>query len=93
MKVLLFLLPMVLLADTCKMATMKKSRTHPMTHAEINMEIENNLLIIENCKKYPDVVREAELYNEYLLFKYLKLPTVHMSDDDLIERCKRINQQ
>ena len=92
MKVLLFLLPLTLFADTCKDATMKKSRTHHMTHTEINTEIENNLLIIENCRVYPDVVKEATLYNEYLLFKYLKLPTVYMSDDDLIERCKRINQ-
>lgn len=92
MKVLLFLLPLTLLADTCKVATMKKSRMHPITHEEIKKEMENNLLIIDTCQEYPDVVREAELYNEYLIFKFLKLPTVHMSDDELIERCKRINR-
>mgnify|MGYP000368534674 CR=1 FL=1 len=92
MKFLLFILPFTLLADTCRDATMKKSRMHPVTHEEISKEIENNLLIIDKCKEYRDVVREAELYNEYLLFKYLKLPTVHMSDDELIERCKRIKQ-
>lgn len=97
MKVLLFLLPLALLAEpeqqSCKVATMNKSRTHPMTHQEIKKEIENNLDIIDRCQNYPDVIKEAELYNEYLLFKYLKLPTVHVKEDDLIERCRRINYQ
>ena len=92
MKVLLFLLPLSLFASPCAVATMNKSRTHPITIEEINNEIENNLHIIDKCRNYPDVVKEAKLYNEYLLFKYLKLPTVQANDDDLTERCKRINQ-
>ena len=95
MKVLLLLLPLALLAkqepQPCKTATMNKSRTHPVTHKEIKNEIENNLYIIEECQNYPDVIKEAELYNEYLLFKYLKLPTVHVNDDDLVERCRRLD--
>ena len=71
---------------------MNKSRIHPITIEEIQNEIENNLYIIDKCQNYSDVVKEAKLYNEYLLFKYLKLPTVQVNDDDLTERCKRINQ-
>ena len=91
MKILLFFLPLVLLSEPCKVATLKKSRIHPVTTEEIKKEIENNLNIIDKCKNYHNVVKEAKLYNEYLLFKYLRLPTVHVNDDDLIERCKRIN--
>ena len=91
MKVLLFLLPLALLAGPCEVATLKKSRIHPITFEEIEKEIENNLYIIDKCKNYPDVVKEAELYNDYLSFKYLKLPTVQVNDD-LIERCMQINQ-
>ena len=91
MKLLLFLLPLSLLAESCKEATMNKSRTHPITHEEIRKEIENNLRIIDTCQAYSEVIREAELYNEYLLFKLLKLPTVNLNDDELIERCRRIN--
>ena len=91
MKTLLFLLPLVLLASPCDVATMKKSRTHPITTEEIEKEIENNLHIIKECKDYSGVVKEAELYNEYLLFKYLKLPTIQANDDDLVERCKRVH--
>ena len=91
MKTLLFLLPLVLLAGPCDEATMKKSRTHPITTEEIEKEIENNLNIIKECKDYSGVVKEAELYNEYLLFKYLKLPTIQANDNDLIERCKRVH--
>ncbi len=92
MKVLLLLLPLALLAGPCEVATLKKSRIHPITTEEIKKEIENNLYIIDKCQKYSDVVKEAKLYNAYLLFKYLKLPTVHANDDDLLERCKRVNQ-
>lgn len=92
MKVLLFLLPLALFASPCKVATKNKSRIHPVTIEEIKNEIENNLHIIDGCQNYSDVVKEAELYNEYLLFRYLKLPTVQANDDDLTERCKRINQ-
>lgn len=88
---LLFLLPLALFAGACDVATQKKSRTHPITTEEIEKEIENNIHIIEACKDYSGVVREAELYNEYLLFKYLKLPTVSVNNNDLIERCRRIN--
>lgn len=63
-----------------------------MTHEEIQKEIDINLLIIKECRAYPDVVREAELYNEYLLFKYLKLPTVLFNNDELIERCEQVDQ-
>ena len=92
MKVLLFLLPLALLAGPCEVATLNKSRIHPITIEEIRKEIENNLYIIDTCQNYPEVVKEAKLYNEYLSFKYLKLPTVQVNDDDLTERCKRINQ-
>ena len=91
MKTLLFLLPLVLLSGPCDVAIMKKSRTHPITTEEIEKEIENNLQIIKECKNYSGVVKEAELYNEYLLFKYLKLPTIQANDNDLIERCKRVH--
>ena len=73
-----FFLPLVLLANPCDVVTQKKSRTHPITTEEIEKEIANNIQIIEACKDYSGVVREAELYNEYLLFKYRKLPTVKM---------------
>ena len=96
MKVLLFLLPLVMLAtpvpESCKAFTMNKSRIHPVTIEEIEKEIENNLHIIEECKDYSDVTKEAELYNEYLMFKYLKLPTVHAHDDGLLERCRRLKK-
>ncbi|MGB5506819.1 MAG: hypothetical protein WBM70_09040 [Sulfurovum sp.] len=97
MKVLLLWLPLALLAEaeiqSCKAAIMKKSRIHPIAHEEIKQEIEINLDIIDRCQNYPDVIKEAELYNEYLLFKYLKLPTVRVNEDDLLERCRRINYQ
>ncbi len=70
-------------------AIMNKSRIHPMTYEEIKKEITNNLIIIENCQNYPDVIKEAELYNEYLLFKQFKIPTILVNEGDLIERCKR----
>jgi len=89
---LLFLLPLALFAGPCEVATLKKSRTHPVTTEEIEKEIENNLHIINACKDYSGVVNEAELYNKYLLFKYLKLPTAPVNNNDLIERCRRINQ-
>ena len=92
MKSLPFLLPLALLASPCDVATMNKSRIHPITIEEIKKEIENNLHIIDECQNYPDVTKEAKLYNEYLLFKYLKLPTVHAYDDDLIDKCRRVNQ-
>lgn len=92
MKVLLFFLPLSLFASPCDVAIMNKSRIHPITTEEIKNEIENNLYIIDKCQNYSDVVKEAKLYNEYLLFKYLKLPTIQANDDDLTERCKRINQ-
>ena len=92
MKILLIiLLSLTYVFGSCKTAIKKKARVHPITHEEIQKEIDNNLLIIEECRDYPDVIKEAELYNEYLLFKYLKLPTVHVNNDDLIERCKRVN--
>ena len=91
MKILLLLLPLILLGDACRIATISKSRTHPVTQDEIKKEIENNLLIIKSCHKYPEVTAEAKLYNEYLLFKYLKLPTVHLNDNELIERCRSVN--
>ena len=92
MKVLLFLLPLALLAGPCEVAIMNKSRIHPITLEEIEKEIENNLHIIDECQKYSGVAEEAKLYNEYLLFKYLKLPSIHVNYDDLIERCRRVNQ-
>ena len=97
MKVLLFLLPLALCAETklqlCKIATMNKSRIHPMSSEEIKKEIENNLNIIDKCQNYPEIIKETELYNEYLLFKYLKLPTVPLYDDKLLEKCKRLYQK
>ena len=92
MKILIIiLLSLTYVSGSCKAATKKKSRIHPITQEEIKIEIDNNLLIIQECRDYPDVVREAELYNEYLLFKYLKLPTVRVNNDDLMERCKRVH--
>jgi hypothetical protein len=79
------------MSGSCKVAINKKSRVHPITPEEIKKEIDNNLLIIQECQDYPDVVKEAELYNEYLFFKYLKLPTVHVKNDDLNEKCKRVH--
>ena len=97
MKAWLLLLPLALFAESnlqiCKTATMHKSRIHPMSTEEIKKEIENNNDIIEKCKNYPDIVKEAELYNEYLLFKYLKLPTVPLYDDNLLERCRKLEQK
>ena len=97
MKILLFLLPLIMLAkpvpESCKAVTTNKSRIHPITIEEIEKEIENNLHIIEECKDYSDVTKEAELYNEYLMFKYLKLPTVPLYDNKLLERCRRLNQK
>lgn len=95
-KILLFLLPLALLADSnvqsCNAAIINKSRTHPVTTKEIKKEIENNLNIIDKCHKYPDIVEEAKLYNEYLEFKYLKLPTVFVNENELIKRCRRLEQ-
>ena len=88
---LMLLFTLSYLSGSCKVAVNQKSRVHPITHEEIKKEIDNNLLIIEECRNYPDVVKEAKLYNEYLLFKYLKLPTVHVKNDDLIEKCKRVH--
>jgi|GEM_PF-1610397 hypothetical protein len=94
MKVLLFLLPLALFSgpefQRCKVASMNKARIHPMSNEEIKKEIENNLYIIRECQNYPDIIKEAELYNEYLLFRYLRLPTVHIYDDKLLERCRRL---
>ena len=95
MKVLLFLLPMVLFAESkfqlCKIATMNQSRIHPISSEEIKKEIESNLDIIAKCQNYPDIIKETELYNEYLLFKYLKLPTVPLYDEKLLEKCRRLD--
>ena len=92
MKILLIsLLLLTYVSGSCKEVIKKKSRIHPITPEEIKIEIDNNLLIIQECRNYPDVVKEAKLYNEYLLFKYLKLPTVHVKNDDLIEKCKRVH--
>lgn len=97
MKAVLLLLPLLLFSESalksCKAALKKQSRIHPILHKEIKAEIENNLLIIEACQSYPDVKKEAKLYNEYLLFKYLRLPTIQVHDEDLIERCRRISQK
>ena len=93
MKTLLIILfSLTYLSASCKDAVRSKSRLHPFTTEEIQKEIENNLRIIEACKGYAEVVKEAELYNEYLLFKYLKLPTVYANDDTFLERCKRSAQ-
>lgn len=89
---LITLLLLSYLSGSCKDAIKNKSRLHPITTEEIQKEIENNLRIIEACKGYAEVVKEAELYNEYLLFKYLKLPTVYANDDSFLERCKRAVQ-
>jgi methyl coenzyme M reductase subunit C len=88
---MIILLALSHVSGSCKVAINQKSRVHPITPEEIKKEIDNNLLIIQECRDYPDVVKEAILYNEYLLFKYLKLPTVHVKNDDVIEKCKRVH--
>ena len=88
---LIILFSLSYVSGSCKVAINNKSRVHPITQEEIKKEIDNNILIIQECRDYPDVVKEAKLYNEYLLFKYLKLPTVHVKNDDLIEKCKRVH--